>query len=326
MKMARLCAWSLFSASLVVAFCNATPRAYAQTADPHAANERFLRGVEAAQHGELARAATEFEAAYALSPKPVVLYNLGQTQSALGRPVEAVRSLRRYLETEPAVAPERRREVEELIRSNERQIGVVELEVVPPNAKLEIDAEPARPDGDKVSLAAGRHVIVGTLDGYAPAVVNVEVIAQADTRARLELHSLTPPPALSLPPEYKPELSQPLEPERPLPAVHDSTRTQSIVALATAGLGIVALGLGTGFALSAHDLAKASEAGGHCDAHGCDEVGYPLDHKAHLRAAWATGLFITGGALLAGGVTWYVVLGSSSRGNAQPPRAASAAR
>ncbi len=311
--MLALRAKAVLVASLLVAVAHTT-RAGAQAADPHAANERFMSGVEAAQRGELARAAAEFEAAYALSPKPVVLYNLGQTQTGLGRPVQAVRSLRKYLATEPSMAPERRQQVEELIRANELRIGVVELEVVPPEAKLEADAEPVTLEGGRLSLGAGRHLIVGTRDGYAPGVLNLDVGAGTVSRARLELRPLTPALPLAVDMQHPP--AQRLELERPIPAVRESTRTQSSLALGTAGLGVVALGLAGGFGLSAHDLGKTAEANGHCDSHGCDDVGYPLSRTAHRRADWATGLFVAGGALLAGGLTWYFVLDASARASA----------
>jgi tetratricopeptide (TPR) repeat protein len=311
--MVALRAKAMLAGGVLVISCQSVHLARAEDADPRAAHERFQRGVEAAQRGELAQAAAEFEAAYALSPKPVVLYNLGQTQSALGRPVKAVQSLRRYLASEPSVDPERRREIEALIHTNELSIGVVELEVVPPDARVDVDAEPATLDGGKLPLAAGRHVIVGTLYGYAPAVLTLDVDAGAVSHERLELRSLTPPLAAPAHVDVGKPPRQALELERPRPEPHDRARTQSILALGTAGLGVVALGLGTAFALSAHDLSNAAQAGGHCDARGCDDVGYPLNHSAHRRAAWATGLLISGGALLVGGVSWCFVLGSSSR-------------
>jgi hypothetical protein len=293
--------------------------AHADETALRAASERFRQGVEAVNRGELANAAREFEAAYALSPNPVVLYNLGQTQSALGRPVEAVRSLRRYLESSPPPNAERAREAEALIRANERTIGVLELELVPSSARLEVDAVPATLEAGKLRLAAGRHVLVAELDGYLPGVMNVDIAGESATAARLELRpvlaaaaSAAAPPLQRAEPDTARVLAEP--PAGPSPA---GLSTTSIAALAGVGLGVVALGLGTIYAVKASTLDSAARSTGHCDAQTCDDTGLPLRESAQRHSNVATGLFIAGGALVAAGLTVHFVWGTG----AEPKRA-----
>jgi hypothetical protein len=289
----------------VIAWCLLALPVRAQEAEPRAARERFQSGVQAVQRGELARAAQDFEAAYALSPKAVVLFNLGHTYSALGRPVEAVRALRLYRTSEPVLPPERAREVEDLIRSNERSIGMLKLELEPAQAKLKVDAAPATLESGKLEIAAGSHVLVAELEGYAPGVLNVDVVAGLETSARLALVPiapvLEPPPCARVAP-------LPLAPPPRGSAPPDrSLSTTTVVAGSGVVLGVVALALGTGFALAAAGLDSTAREQGHCDSQTCDATGSALRDEARRRGNVATGLFIAGGVLVTAGFTLYFV-------------------
>jgi hypothetical protein len=307
---------SILGVTMLAVCCHTARPLHAEEPAPLTARERFQRGVEAAEHGELARAAAEFEAAYAMNPKPAVLYNLGQTQSALGRPVEAVHSLRLYLASEPTPDAGRVREVENLIEVNERSIGTLELEVSPSAAALEVDAAPVALADGKLTLAAGRHVIVARLDGYVPGVLNVDVVGATDSRVELELEPLAPAPPPPASSAGAVAAARPMDVAQPPPPPARGATTPALVGFGTAGLGLATLGFGVAFAMSAHDLDDASRTSGHCDARGCDAVGLPLRSAAHHRGDIATGLFVAGGALLVGGISLYFILGSSSRGSA----------
>jgi len=266
---------------------------------------RFQRALEAAQRGRLSEAAREFEAAYALSPSPIVLYNLGQTQSALGRPVEAAQSLRRYLETETApLEPDRAQEVKDLIAMNERLIGTLALQVTPPPQELEVDAALVAPNAATIPLAAGRHVVVARRSGYSSGSVTVDVTPGAQVSAALTLEPLAsaaPPPTSSATPF----------PVLPVPAPAPEPLERSPAALAVSwasmGVGAVALGVGAGFGISAINLNKQSKIDGHCDDRGCDTVGAPLRAAAVTNGNVATALLITGAALVGAGLTVYLV-------------------
>jgi hypothetical protein len=86
-----------------------------------------------------------------------------------------------------------------------------------------------------------------------------------------------------------------------------------VVGLVTAGVGLVGVAVGSVFGLSAKSSNDQSNSGGHCDASGCDDVGTGHRNDALRAARVSTALFIGGGALLAGGVTLYLVGGSHSK-------------
>jgi tetratricopeptide (TPR) repeat protein len=107
---------------------HATPASAQTEADRAAARALFDHGLTLAKRGDYAAALDEFRRAYAAVPHYGVLYNIGQSQLALGRGDEALFTFRRYLaEGGGAVEATRRTEVEALV------------------AKLQADAAPSAP-------------------------------------------------------------------------------------------------------------------------------------------------------------------------------------
>jgi hypothetical protein len=166
---------------------------YAQGQPELPAREHFERGVEASRQGDLGLALDHFEKAQALTPNQTVLYNLGQTYTALGRSVEALGVLERYLEADGASGDAaRRREVEELVRRNQARVGTLEVTVDPSDASLDIDGVTVAPGPTgHVRVATGRHLLTATRSGYGPSVVRVDVRAGESTAVRLGLEPVS---------------------------------------------------------------------------------------------------------------------------------------
>ncbi|MEO8905974.1 MAG: PEGA domain-containing protein [Polyangiaceae bacterium] len=162
------------------------------------AREHFERGVELAQHGDIEAAAQEFEAAYQISPNYSVLYNLGQSYAALGKPVEAVRAFERYLEIGGAkIARSRRSQVEAAISLNRRHIGFVSLSVDPPSASVAVDGRSLSnetPMG-QLALATGEHGLTAIAPGYEPFIGMVQVTSGNSVPFRVQMTPVALPPA-----------------------------------------------------------------------------------------------------------------------------------
>src|SRR5688572_30694972 len=104
----------------LVLLLGASPPARSQDrATPAAALEearrQFEEGVALAERGNFRGAMAKFERSYELRPAVGVLYNLGRAQHRLGLYVEAIDSLRRYLEGSPGLSLERRTVVQRLL-------------------------------------------------------------------------------------------------------------------------------------------------------------------------------------------------------------------
>jgi tetratricopeptide (TPR) repeat protein len=243
----------VFLAAVTVAARPASVRADPATAgrSPNAeAREHFEHGVALTRSGDFVGAVRAFEAAYALSPKYPVLYNLGQALATLGRPVEAKRALEKYLqEGGDKLASERRRRVEELVKDQERRLGFVSLQGEQQGIELTLDGERigTTPLPAPVPLAGGRHQLIATLPGFRVFTKVIEVEQGTTTELALELSpEPAPVPAIisAAPLDIQaaqvvvPKRSQP-DIARPLPApLPPPRRTGWLVATGATGIAL----------------------------------------------------------------------------------------
>jgi len=146
--------------------------------------------VELVRKGELDAAAAEFEEAYRLSPNYSVLYNLGQAYSMLGRPIQSVNALEKYLELGgDRVDATRRRQVLETIARNNDRIGSCELSIAPQNATVTLDGRAVSADefGRPMRLSVGMHTLTATSDGHVTHTQSVEITAKQTTKISVRL-------------------------------------------------------------------------------------------------------------------------------------------
>ncbi len=155
---------SLIVLLVVTATANAGPHDDGNAVD--SAKAHFARGKAAEKAGQFAQAADEFEAAYALDPRPEMLFNIGQAFLLAGAKAEALSYFQRYLEAQPdgAGAAEAR-----------KQVAALGKEVTPaPKPEPAAPAAPAPAPAPAVAVAG------------APVSVTVEPIEQpASPRLRI---------------------------------------------------------------------------------------------------------------------------------------------
>ncbi len=152
--------------------------ARADTDGPCADEARVLyqRGLELFDRGDHLRALQAFNDAYAACPNFAVLYNIGQVQIALGRPVEAAATLSRYLqEGQDQVPPEKRRPVEDQIKRLDSLLVELDLTTVPSGAVISVDGRKVGPTPlpEPLRVTAGTHKVTAILDDGATAAKSV---------------------------------------------------------------------------------------------------------------------------------------------------------
>jgi hypothetical protein len=177
----KISPWLMLALSLIAQ--SARGQAGASNANAEA-RRHFQEGLQSAQQGDLRKALQEFEAAYAAQPNFSVLYNIGQAQSALGRPVEASAAFERYLaESGNQITTSRRDEVTATLAANRKRIGQIRLVVdTKSTIGVWIDGSPlARGQWDApFSLAVGPHSILHAERDCAPVAQDV-IVAVGDT-------------------------------------------------------------------------------------------------------------------------------------------------
>jgi tetratricopeptide (TPR) repeat protein len=154
----------------------------AQTADPEAkakAQVLLKEGAQYYQEGAFADALERFEAAYGVFPSPKLLFNIGQANRELKRPVEAVEAFEKFLflatDASPALTTEARRSVNELSPG----IGKLFIDCNMVGAEISVDGKKVgqAPLADFVRVSPGNHQITATHPAATPAVETVTVAA-----------------------------------------------------------------------------------------------------------------------------------------------------
>jgi len=198
----------------ISALCAASPT-WAQSDSNAAARERFDKGVAAYDEKRFSDAAEEFDAAYKISHAFKILFNIGQVNVALGRPVEAVEAYDRYLKQGGAtITADRRKEVQIEIEHQLARIGSVAVHTTPEGADVRIDGGLVgkSPLPRAVRIGMGRHTVEAILPEHAPQVREVDVAGRSEVAVELTLEPFIAPQAPPSVPAITPAPSAPVVP------------------------------------------------------------------------------------------------------------------
>lgn len=267
------------------------------------------------QAGKFAEACAKFEESDKLAPGAGTLLNLGgcyekngQTASAWATYADAASEADKANRKDWAAKAKARMEA--------LQPNLSKLSIVVP-ATSQVDGLEVKRDGVVVGSSSygvpipvdpGPHVIDATAPGHKKWSNVVQVGAKKDqiavTLPPLEIDpTATAAPVVATTPPT-PTTQAPAEPVEPT----DKSRgkTQRIVGIAVAGVGVVGVAVGAIFGLVA--IGKKGDTSSNCnsDLSRCNSAGVDAMSSARSSATISTVGFIAGGALLVGGVVLYV--------------------
>jgi hypothetical protein len=241
--------------------------ARADDADDRAARA-FAEGQQAFDAKDYARAAEQFEAAYADKPHHAPLWNAARSWHRAGESVRAANLYARYLREAPPDARDRDNATAALAELSPH-IGRLELHTV---GVAHVTVDGVVPNGETVYVAPGEHVVEA--DGALGKTVSV----QAGETASVTLTPLPPPP----PPEILPKPERPKKPLSP------------IVVYAGGALSLVAGGLFIGSGLdtvSKYDAYKSDRTQGKLDD------AYASEARTNVLLGTAIGLAVITGVV-----------------------------
>ena len=293
-------------------------------ADDRATAQRlFEEGQTLFKAGNIAEACAKFDGAAAMVNTPGVRLNLarcweklGRTASAWTRYDEALAAAERVGDRAAATAARQGR------TALEPRLTKLVISFTDPSTSggVEItrDGEtlPASVIGSDLPVDPGEHEVGAHAPGFKPWSTKVTVSGEGTT-SRVSIPPLereptatpTPPPTTETPAAT---------PATDATSASPPSHALAITGLVTAGVGVVGLGLGTYFGLTAESKWHQANRNGNA----CADAACPsLTQQASNNASASTVLFITGGVLAAAGVTIWVVApkgGSSERAALAP--------
>ncbi len=302
---ARIALAALISLQPLAAYAEAPEGSAPEGSDQ--AREHFQHGVEFYKEQSFDAALAEFTRAYELQANYRVLFNIGQVQFERHDYVAALKLFRSYLDAGGDDIPAQRREQVEHDESTlRRRVAELQVKCDVPGAEITLDGVTVgkTPTTAPLLLNPGTVHVLVQKPGYVSEAQTLNVVGS-------EQKSLV----IRLLPEVTATAPSPAAPEpspRPSSAQHGSRAPFWI------GLGVTgALAIGAGaFAFQTHDANQGLDH--ELDTFPGDPDGIASARSRLKRDALVTDV-LTGGALVAAGLTVYFAL--SSQGDSERPAA-----
>lgn len=316
MKLHRIAA---FAAAIAVT----TPvlPALAQGAPPSKQDEasaRFKKGIDLFKDGDYQAALIEFRRAYELAPNYNVLYNIGQVYFQLQDYPNALRTLEKYVEEGGKNIPaQRKADVDKDLEKLKARVANLEIITAIPDAEISIDdvAVGKSPLAKPVLVSAGKHKITISKQGFTPVSKVVEIASSESLKVTLD--PVEGPKAGPQGPgdQPPPPPGGANEPPKDQPEPPKQTKIPWAGIVITGGLTIGAVITGVLALKASGDLATMRDSA-NASREGLD------DAKTKTQTFALVTDILTGGAVVALGVTIYVGVSSNRDKKPDAPPAA----
>jgi hypothetical protein len=276
-------------------FAIATAVAPARAQEAGAAELLFDQGRKLLEEGKLDEACAKLEASQKMDPAVGTLLNLADCNDRRGRVATAWTNYRAATSLAETKGDAARAEfARKRAKALEPRIPTLTIRVVSPEPGLVVKRDGAALEdaawGMPVPIDPGSHVVEASASGKQTWSKRVDVAAASmvvEVPQLAAIASAPPPPR-----------------ERPTSAPEDDEgRTMRTFGIASGAAGLVAVGIGTVFAIRAASV--WNDAKPHCLNDLCDDTGYSLNHDARTNGDVATVALVTGAVLLAAGAALY---------------------
>ena len=228
------------------------------------AKQHFMAGQDYYTQGRYEKAIEEFEEAYRLDPRPLLLFNIAQAHEKMGHLEKAVEYLKRYLESDTET--EDRTTLLSKVANLEGRIAKtgIEVKVNEPEASVFVDGDEVgkSPVSGVIKLSVGHHKVVVAKIGFDDFTINVAVASgqTVPVEAELEPGSSKMLGAEATAPTAEEPAEEPQEAEEE-PDEDDGVTAMDVVPWVVAGVGgagaAVGFGVIGGMAKSEEDHSKA---------------------------------------------------------------------
>jgi hypothetical protein len=170
------------------------------TADPQAeaqAQELLGQGTKLYQQGDVGGALEKFNAAYAAYPSPKLMFNIGQANRDLSRPVEALQAFEKFLVGAPDASPETVADARRSVEQLQSKLGRIQIDCDTTGAEVSVDGKSVGliPLPDPIWAAPGRHQVTAKHASTTPVIEDVDVTVGSLSTVTMRMLPLTAPVA-----------------------------------------------------------------------------------------------------------------------------------
>jgi tetratricopeptide (TPR) repeat protein len=164
------------------------------------AQELLTEGSALYEKGDYAEALEKFKQAFATYDSPKLLFNIGQANRDLGRPVEARAAFEQFLIGAHDAAPETIEDAKKSVDELEKKLGRLRVECQAENATISLDGKDMglTPLTKLLWATPGPHQVTARHWNFSPALENVEVRVGVVLPVRIVLQAV---PAKALGPQ-----------------------------------------------------------------------------------------------------------------------------
>jgi PEGA domain len=165
------------------------------TGDPQAkAQAQALLGqaTKLYQQGDVAGALDKFQAAYASFPSPKLMFNIGQANRDLSRPVEALEAFEKFLVGAADASPEMIADARKSVAQLQKKLGRIQVDCESAGAEVSVDGKSVglTPLPELIWVTPGRHQVTAKHASAAPAIEDVDVTAGSVSTVTMRLRPL----------------------------------------------------------------------------------------------------------------------------------------
>ncbi len=276
----------------------------------------FREGKDLMRTKDYARACPKLAESYRQDPATGTLLALGMCQEQSGLLASAWTTYSAVVgRAQREGQKDRENAAKQRVAALEPRLSKLTLEVPPELARLPgfmvlRDGAPV-PEaawGSAMPVDPGRHVVEATADGRARWEQAVTFSADADRKTvRVALPEAGQPAVVA--PAHAASHEEPASNSAAAREdEHGRSNPVRTVGWVVGGVGLAAVGVGAYFGVRAMGLHDDAKQDGHCsEADGCDAKGQDLVSQAKDAASVANVLYVSGGLLVAAGITLYLV-------------------
>jgi hypothetical protein len=288
-----------------------------------AARQHFGRGLELARSGRYEQALGEFLAAYRDRPHYAALYNIGQAYIELGRSVDAIAALERYLEDgKNQVAFERAEQVRLQIAAEKARTAELIVSVNAPGASIAMDGVPVgtAPRVGPLRVSTGAHDVALSIAGVPGMHRSVVLVAGQTLELAFPDAAPAAPAAAPVTPLASATHAVPFARDAAIPradvADPGTSDASATLALVLGGVGLSLGGIAFGHYLwnreryhrwQAENRALGAEPGTGAAHRERQIESNRLAASIERASRWTVALSVAGGAFFASGATLLVI-------------------